>query len=50
MISILAMVGEFVSISGDISIGGGGIYDFERGDGCGGKMIVVPKFRRANLV
>jgi len=28
----------------------GGLYEFDKNDGCDGKMIVVPKFRKANLV
>merc|ERR1719319_1856689 len=28
----------------------GGLYEFDKNDGCNGKMIVVPKFRKANLV
>jgi len=44
------MIGEFVILSsGDTRIGGGGIYEFGRSDGCAGKMIVVPKFRKAKL-
>ena len=46
---ILAMVGEFVvQSSGKTRMGG--IYDFDRNDGCDGKMIVFPKFRKAKLV
>jgi hypothetical protein len=49
VIPILAMVGEFtVQSSGNTRMGG--IYDFDKYDGCDGKMIVIPKFRRANLV
>ena len=43
------MVGEFVVLSsGNTRMGG--IYQFDKNDGCDGKMIVVPKFRKANLV
>ena len=45
----LAMIGEFVvQSSGKTRMGG--IYDFDRNDGCDGKMIVFPKFRKAKLV
>ena len=42
------MIGEFIILSsGDTQVGG--IYEFGRSDGCAGKMIVVPKFRKAKL-
>ena len=48
VIPILAMVGEFtVQSSGNTRMGG--IYDFDKYDGCDGKMIVIPKFRKAKL-
>merc|ERR1712107_281815 len=39
------LIGVFSS--DDIQVGG--IYEFDKNDGCDGKMIVVPKFKRANL-
>jgi len=39
------LIGAFSS--DDIQVGG--IYEFDKNDGCDGKMIVVPKFKRANL-
>jgi len=42
------MIGEFVvQSSGKTRMGG--IYDFDKNDGCDGKMIVIPKFRKAKL-
>ena len=42
------MIGEFVvQSSGKTRMGG--IYDFDRNYGCDGKMIVIPKFRKAKL-
>ena len=42
------MIGEFVvQSSGKTRMGG--IYDFDKHDGCDGKMIVIPKFRKAKL-
>ena len=46
---ILAMIGEFIILSSGDTQMGGGILNFDRNDGCAGKMIVVPKFRKAKL-
>jgi len=43
------MIGEFVILSSGDTRTGGGILNFVRNDGCAGKMIVVPKFRKAKL-
>ena len=42
----LALIGTFSSDQIQV----GGLYEFDKNDGCDGKMIVVPKFRKANLV
>jgi len=44
------MIGEFVILSSGDTRMGGGIINSVRIDGCAGKMIVVPKFRKAKLV
>ena len=43
------MIGEFVILSSGDTRTGGGILNFVTNDGCTGKMIVVPKFRKAKL-
>lgn len=43
------MIGEFIILSSGDTRTGGGIINFDRNDGCAGKMIVVPKFRKAKL-